>query len=115
MFVATAIVSVLLALAVVASAAGKLSRAPQVVDMLTGLGVPMTWLPRLAAAELAGGVGLLVGLGVAPIGIAAAGGLICYFVGAVITHLRVHDRQIAAPIALALLAAAALILRVATM
>ncbi len=50
MFVATVIVSAFLALAVVASAAGKLSRVPQVVDMLTGSGVPGAWRPRLAAA-----------------------------------------------------------------
>ena len=107
MFVATVIVSAFLALAVAASAAGKLSRVPQVVDMLTGLGVPASWRPRLAAAELAGGVGIAVGLAIAPLGVAAAAGLVCYFLGAVITHLRVHDRQIAAPIVLAALAAAA--------
>ena len=114
MFIATVVVSVLLALAVLGSAGGKLSKQPKVIEMLTGLGVPESWIPRLAAVELAGGIGLLVGLAVAPIGIAAAIGLICYFVGAVITHIRANDNQIAAPIAFACMAVAALVLRIAS-
>lgn len=41
-------------------------------------------------------------------------GLICYFVGAAITHVRVHDKAIAAPAALAALSVATLVLRVAS-
>ena len=100
MFIATVVVTVLLALAVIGSAAGKLSKQPKVIEMLTGLGVPESWVPRLAAAELAGGIGLLVGLAVPAIGVAAAIGLICYFVGAVVTHIRAKDNQIAAPVVL---------------
>lgn len=112
MFIATVIVSSLLALAVFGSAVGKLTRQPMVVDMLTGLGVPTSWLPRLATAELAGGTGLLIGLAVTWIGIAAAAGLIVYFVGAVATHVRAHDKAIAAPALLAGIAIAALVLRI---
>lgn len=112
MFIATVILSSLLALVVVGSAVGKLTRQPMVVDMLTGLGVPLSWLPRLATAELAGGIGLVVGLAVTWIGIAAATGLILYFFGAVATHVRARDKAIAAPVLLAGLAVAALILRV---
>ncbi len=114
MFIATVVVSVLLALAVIGSAGGKLSRQPKVIEMLMGLGVPESWIPRLAGAELAGGLGLLIGLAVAPIGIAAAVGLACYFVGAVIAHVRANDNQIAAPIVLAAMAVAALVLRIAS-
>jgi len=114
MFVATVVVSGLLALVVIGSAAGKLSKQPKVIEMLTGLGVPEAWIPRLAGAELAGAIGLLIGLAVAPIGMAAAVGLICYFVGAVITHIRANDKQIAVPIVLAGMAVAALVLRVAS-
>lgn len=46
------------------------------------------------------------------IGSAAAIGVVLYFIGAVVTHLRVKDYEIAPPVALALLAAAALVLRV---
>lgn len=114
MFTATVAVSVLLALAALGSAGAKLSAQPQVVDMLARLGVPGSWIPRLAAAEIAGGLGLLVGLAVAPLGVAAAIGLVCYFVGAVATHLRVRDREVVAPVALAALAVAALVLRIAS-
>ncbi len=98
----------------IGSAGGKLSKQPVIVEMLGGLGVPPSWLPRLALAELAGGVALLVGLAIAPIGIAAAIGLTGYFAGAVITHVRAKDNQIAAPVVLAGLAVAALVLRIAS-
>jgi DoxX-like family len=51
--------------------------------------VPRSWLPTLGILKVAGVVGLLVGLvGLPAIGIAAATGLVLYFVGAVIAHLR---------------------------
>lgn len=115
MFVATVVVSVLLALAAAGSGVGKLTRQPKLVESLSGLGVPMRWLPPLAAAEIVGAAGLLIGLAVAPLGIAAAVGLIAYFVGAVVTHLRAKDTKFAPPAALAALAVVALVLRLATM
>lgn len=114
MFIATVMVSSVLALVVAGSAVGKLTRQPMVVDMLIGLGVPTTWLPRLAAVELAGGIGLVAGLAVAPVGMAAATGLILYFAGAVATHVRASDNAIAAPALLAGLAVVALVLRIAS-
>ena len=51
--------------------------------------VPRSWLPMLGALKLAGAIGLLVGVvGLPVIGIAAATGLVLYFIGAVIAHLR---------------------------
>lgn len=53
------------------------------------VGVPRSWLPLLGGLKLAGGAGLLVGLAGAPLlGVAAAAGLVAYFVGAVVTHVR---------------------------
>lgn len=53
------------------------------------VGVPRSWLPMLGALKLAGGIGLVAGLlGVPVIGIAAAAGLVAFFVGAVATHIR---------------------------
>jgi len=53
------------------------------------VGVPRSWLPLLGGLKLAGGVGLLIGLaGVPLIGVAAAAGLVAYFIGAVATHVR---------------------------
>ena len=115
MFIVTVVVSVLLALAAAGSAMGKLTKNPKIVEQLTGLGVPTSWLPPLAVAELAGAVGLLVGLAVAPLGMAAAVGLILYFLGAVATHVKAGDTKgIPAPLVLALISAAALVLRIAT-
>jgi hypothetical protein len=55
------------------------------------VGVPRSWLRPLAAVKLAGAAGLIVGLVTLPaLGIAAAVGLVLFFVGAVITHLRAH-------------------------
>lgn len=51
--------------------------------------VPRSWLPTLAALKLAGAAGLVVGLlWLRPIGIAAATGLVLFFVGAIVTHIR---------------------------
>lgn len=55
------------------------------------VGVPRSWLPALGAVKLAGAAGLVVGLlGVRALGIAAATGLVLFFIGAVVTHLRAH-------------------------
>lgn len=55
------------------------------------VGVPRSWLPALGAVKLAGAAGLIVGLTGPPVlGIAAAAGLVLFFVGAVVTHLRAH-------------------------
>lgn len=118
MFVATVIVSVLLAVAAFGSGMGKLTKQPKLVENLTGhLGVPMSWIALLGIAEVAGALGLGIGLKVAPLGIAAGVGLVLYFVGAVASHVRVKDNAgLTAPAAvLALISVAAVILRIATM
>jgi len=51
--------------------------------------VPRSWLPMLGTAKLAGAIGLVAGLaGLPAIGIAAATGLVLFFIGALIAHLR---------------------------
>jgi uncharacterized membrane protein YphA (DoxX/SURF4 family) len=114
MFAATVAVSVLLALALLGSGSAKLSKQPKIVEQLTGLGVPVGWLPPLALAEFAGAIGLLVGLKVWALGVAAAIGVFLYFDGAVITHVRAKDKNLVPPMVLGLLAVAAGVLRVAT-
>lgn len=53
------------------------------------VGVPRSWLPMLGVLKLAGGVGLLAGLaGVRVLGVAAAAGLVAFFIGAIVTHIR---------------------------
>lgn len=51
--------------------------------------VPVEALPYLATLKLSGAVGLVVGGTIVPwLGVAAGGGLILFFVGAVIAHIR---------------------------
>lgn len=70
------------------SAFSVFARAKWVVEPLAEYGVPRRWWPWLGAAKAAGAVGLVVGLFVPAIGVAAAVGLVLYFLGAVITVLR---------------------------
>ncbi|OBG69188.1 hypothetical protein A9X05_09915 [Mycobacterium sp. E3298] len=78
------------------------------------VGVPRSWLPALATVKLAGAAGLVVGVvGLRALGIAAATGLVLFFVGAVVTHLRAHVLyNIAFPGAYLCLSAATLALMV---
>jgi hypothetical protein len=76
--------------------------------------VPQSWLFPLGALKAAGALGLLAGIAVAPLGIAASIGLILFFVGALITHVRARYWEIAAPVTFLLLALGSLVLRVAS-
>jgi hypothetical protein len=113
---AAAIVSVLLAALLTASATIKLTRREPFVEGYIRVGVPEERLSDLALILLAGAAGLLLGLAWAPIGVAAAAALVCYFLVAIGAHIRAGDaRNLPAPVTMALLAAAALILRLASL
>lgn len=56
--------------------------------------IPRSWVPRLGLALAAGSLGLLAGLAVPLIGTLAAAGLVLYFVGALVAHLRVGSRNL---------------------
>jgi DoxX-like family len=115
MFVAYAVVAIVLSVALVASGGAKLTNQPRVVDGIGGLGVPLSWFPALALAEIAGAIGLIIGLWVPALGIAAGIGVVLYFLGALAAHLRANDRGFAAPVVLGLLAVAAIALRIASL
>jgi hypothetical protein len=116
MTVATAIVSLLLAALLAFAAARKLSHRETVVQTYVRVGVPEDKLDYLAMILLAGAAGLLLGLLWAPIGVAAAIGVICYFIVAIAFHIRAHDeRNLPTPLAIALIAVAALVLQLATL
>src|SRR5262245_62838691 len=55
------------------------------------VGVPLKFFPFLAACEFAGAIGLLVGIAWPALGLASASGLVLYFIGAVIGHVRAGD------------------------
>ncbi|MGC4867335.1 DoxX family protein [Micromonospora sp. DT53] len=59
--------------------------------------VPRSWLPWLGTALAAGSLGLLAGFAVPLLGTLAAAGLVLYFIGALIAHLRVGSRQLVGP------------------
>jgi hypothetical protein len=56
--------------------------------------LPQWWVPMLGSLLAAGSLGLLAGFSVPPLGTLAAAGLVLYFVGALIAHLRVGSRQL---------------------
>ena len=114
MFLACAVIVSLLSLALLGSAAGKLTKHPKVVESLGKCGVPSSWHPRLAVAEIAGALGMVLGLWVPALGVAAAVGVVLYFVGAVIAHVRVSDSEVAAPIVFIVLAVVVIVLRIGT-
>jgi hypothetical protein len=70
--------------------------------------VSRRWMVPLGALLASGAVGLLVGFAVPALGVAAAVGLVVYFICAVTAHVRVRDRQIGGAVFFLLLAAAAL-------
>jgi hypothetical protein len=108
MVLATVIVTVLLAILFTFSSSIKLLGAPQSLAIRDHLGVtPVLWRV-IGLLELAGVVGVLVGLAWMPIGVAAAIGLALLSVGAVAFHIRASDGFAkAAPAVIAILLALA--------
>jgi uncharacterized membrane protein len=74
--------------------------------------LPMTWMPRLGTALAAGSLGLLAGFAVPVLGTLAALGLVLYFVGAFIAHLRVGSRKLAGPAVFLITTVATLVVNV---
>ena len=115
MFIAYLIVTVVTAAANVFSATLDFIRYKQILINMAKAGVPESWITMLGVLKAAGALGLLMGIGVSLVGIAAAVGLILFFVGAIITHLRARDYSFGLAVVFLLLAVAALVLRVASL
>jgi hypothetical protein len=108
--------SVLLAALLTYSAIAKLSHKERFVRGYIKVGVPEDKLDYLAIILLAGAAGLLLGLLWAPIGVAAAAGVTLYFLVAIAFHIRADDADhLPTPLVIAVLAAAALGLRVGSL
>jgi hypothetical protein len=117
----TADLVVILLLAIAANAFSGVAAIAHFKPILPGMakaGVPESWLTfPIGTLKTAGAVGLLLGLiGVPLIGIAAAIGLILFFVCAIYTHVRAHDysAQFGLAIGFLSLAVAALALQLAS-
>lgn len=83
-----------------------------ITDNFEDVKIAPKWLPLLATLQAAGAVGLLLGLlGVPLIGVAAAIGLVVFFIGALFTHLRARAyRSLPSPILFLALAVGTLVL-----
>ena len=114
MFTAYVVVTVLAAGANIYAAINDFTRAEWVLANMTKLCLSYAWLFALGALKAAGALGLLVGIGIPPIGVAAAAGLVLFFVGAILTAMRARwYAHIPYPAAWLLLAVGALWLRLA--
>lgn len=114
MHTALVVISLLTAAITAAIAIADFIPAPFVLANSAQVGVPRSWLPALGAVKLAGAAGIVIGLlGPRALGIAAAAGLVLFFVGAVVTHLKARVLyNIAFPGAFLCLSAASLALMV---
>jgi hypothetical protein len=113
MLTAYVVVTAMAAAANIFSATCDFVRYKQVSIAMAKAGVPEAWMTTLGILKAVGALGLLVGVGVPLIGTAAAVGLILFFVGAIITHLRARDYSFGLAVVFLLLAVATLMLRVA--
>lgn len=87
-----------------------------VLANMSRLGISERWLTSLGVLKALGAVGLLVGLRIPQIGVAAAIGLVLFFVGAIVTALRAHwYGHFPYPAVWLVLALGSLILRVASL
>jgi hypothetical protein len=115
MFAAYVIVTLLAAGANAFSATLDFIRFKQVLVNMAKVGVPESSITLFGILKAAGALGLLMGIFFPVIGIAAAIGLILFFVGAIVTHLRAGDFSVDLPVVFLLLAMAALVLRLETL
>ena len=115
MFTAYVAVTVLAAAANAFSATLDFIRYKQILINMAKVGVSESWITILGILKAAGALGLLIGIGVPLIGIAAAVGLVLFFVAAIITHLRARDYSFGLALVFLLLAVAALVLRLTSL
>jgi hypothetical protein len=115
MLIAYVAVGTLTAAANATAATLDFRRSQWVIDSMTRVGVNPSSLYPLGLLKAAGAVGLLVGIALAPLGVAAAIGLVLFFVAAIAAHIRAHDYpSIPFPAMFHLMAIASLAIRLAS-
>jgi hypothetical protein len=114
-FIGYVIVTTLAAAANAYGAIIDFLRSEWVLGNMTKYGVPHSWLASLGALKGLGALGLLIGIAAPPIGIAAAIGMVIYFICATVVVMRAgwysHVRY---PATFLLLAAGSLAFRLAS-
>lgn len=113
-FTAYLVATVLAAAANLFAAGSDFVRDQRVAANMARTGVPESWMIPLGLLKAGGALGLLVGIWVPPIGVAASVGLVLFFVGAIVVHLRSRFHAFAFPAGFLVLAVAALVLRLVT-
>jgi hypothetical protein len=88
MFIAYIIVTLLTVGANIYAAAVDFRRPQWILDNISRWGGWHSWLSKLGALKAGGALGLLVGIAVPVIGVAAAVGLVLFFVGAIAVVIR---------------------------
>jgi hypothetical protein len=113
MFIVTVVLAILLALAFGASGGQKAAGAKSAMGHADHLRFPHNGYKAIGALELLAAIGLLAGLAVWPLGVAAAAGLVLLMIGAVVAHIRVGDKiaQFGPAVALGVLALVEVIVR----
>ncbi len=85
-------ITLIVAALVAFSAIAKLRHDPRVVRTIHEVvGLPLSYFPLLAAYELVGAVGLILGIFWPLLGVIAGVALAVYFIVAVLSHFRVGD------------------------
>ncbi len=86
MTIALIIFGSLLSFAAIGSAISKLKKVPDVMAAMDKVGVKPNQVPVLALLEIAGGLGVILGIWSAPLGLVSSAALVLYFVGALYSH-----------------------------
>ncbi|HLZ30462.1 MAG TPA: DoxX family protein [Chloroflexota bacterium] len=112
MLIAFGVVNVLLALGMAWCGFAEFTLFDGLPAQMTRAGVPLSWMPWLAAVKVVALVGIVVGFAVPVIGTATALGVAVYFVAAFVKHLMARDPNVGGAVFFFVLASAALTLRV---
>jgi hypothetical protein len=84
-------ISLLLAVACLLPAAGKLTGQPRMRRSAAHFGISWSRYRLIGVAELAAAAGILIGLWWHPLGVAAAAGMALLLLGAIVTHRKAAD------------------------
>lgn len=106
------IVIILAAAANIYAGISDFTRPQWLLANIRKLEVEEGWLPTLGVLKILGGLGLLAGIALPQIGVAAAAGLVLYFLGAMLTVLRARwYANLPFPLAWLVLAVGSIVLR----
>ena len=86
MTIALIVFGSLLAFAAIGSAISKLKKVPDVMTAMASVGVKPNQIPVLAFLEIAGGLGVILGIWNKQLGVVSSAALVLYFIGALFAH-----------------------------